>query len=199
MPSILPIVAYGDPVLRQVGSPVAPDYPELTALIDSMFGTMEAAGGVGLAAQQVGLPLLLFVVDTAPMAEGGKGETTDPQLQNFRRVFLNAQLLEESGQPWAYNEGCLSIPGIREDVNRQPTIRLRWQDEHFAWHEESFDGLRARVIQHEYDHTQGKLFTDYLSPLKKTLLKNKLLKISKGQVDADYEMRFHKARRPQRA
>lgn len=194
MPEILPIVAYGDPVLRKPGEAVTPETPGLPALIANMFATMDAANGVGLAAPQVGLPLLLFVVDTTPMAEGDK---EDPQLDGFRQAFLNAEILEESGEEWPYQEGCLSIPGIREDVKRQATITLKWQDPDFTWHEETFFGLRARVIQHEYDHTQGKLFTDYLTPLKKALLKSKLQRISKGQTDADYPMRFYSKKRLQ--
>lgn len=184
---ILPIVAYGDTILRQPGKPVTPDYPELQTLIENLYQTLYNASGVGLAAPQVGLGLLLFVVDTAPMAEYEKDQ---PELLTFKRTFINAEILEETGEPWAYTEGCLSIPHIREDVQRKGTVRLKWLDENFQPHEETFTGLRARVIQHEYDHTMGKLFVDYLSPLKKTLLRGKLLKISKGQVDADYPMRF---------
>ncbi len=193
---ILPIVAYGDPVLRKPGAPLAPDYPNLAQLIDDMFETMYGANGVGLAAQQVGLALRLFVVDTTSMV---RGEHAEAEVDGFKHAFLNAEILDQAGNPWPYTEGCLSIPGIREDVLRQPVITLRWQDPSFTWHEATFSGLRARVIQHEYDHTQGKLFVDYLTPLKKALLKGKLQRIGKGQTDAEYPMRYPGLKRPVRA
>ena len=198
---VLPIVAYGDPVLRQRAQPIAPGHPGLDQLIADMFATMYAAEGVGLAAPQVGHSIRLFVVDAAPMATANaEGEgTTDAleqdQLRHFKRVFINAELYEQQGAPWAYTEGCLSIPGIREPVSRPPSIRLRWVDEHFQPHDQCFTGLAARVIQHEYDHIEGKLFVDYASPLKKQLLRNRLDRISRGETDAAYPMRFPRRKR----
>ena len=180
----LPIIAYGDPVLKRKGSEIDKDYPDLQELIANMFETMYAAHGVGLAAPQVGLSIRLFVIDASPFAED------DPALEGFKKVFINAEILEESGEKWAFNEGCLSIPEIREDVNRYPDIRIRYVDENWTVHEENFTGLAARVIQHEYDHIEGKLFTEKLSPLRKAMIKSKLEAISRGQVDVDYRMKF---------
>lgn len=181
---ILPITAYGDPVLKKVATPVSKDYPELDQLISNMFETMYAASGVGLAAPQIGLSLRLFIVDAKPFAED------DQSLADFKQVFINAQILSEKGEEWKFNEGCLSIPGIREDVSRNSIIQIKFQDENFVTHEKIFDGLAARIIQHEYDHIEGKLFVERLSPLKKQLLKGKLRDISSGKVDVDYRMRF---------
>ncbi len=193
---ILPIVAYGDPVLRKKCEPVEPDYPELATLIENMWETMYQANGVGLAAPQVGRPIRLFLVDTSPFAEDEDFTPKEQEeLRAFKRVFINAQMQEETGKKWAFNEGCLSIPDIREDVTRQDTITLRYQDAEFREHTETFDGLLARVIQHEYDHIEGILFTDHISSLKKRLLKGKLTNISKGKVQIDYKMRFPAVKR----
>ncbi len=188
---ILPIIAYGDPVLKKEGKEISPQYPNVTELIANMFETMYDAFGVGLAAPQVGLSIRLFVIDTTPFSEDE--DLTDEeqsQLQDFKRVFINAKMLEETGDEWAFNEGCLSIPEVREDVFRKPKIKLQYQDEDFKTHVEEFDGLVARVIQHEYDHIDGILFTDKLSTLKKRLIKNRLVNISKGKISVDYKMRF---------
>lgn len=180
----LPIVAYGDPVLKKVAATISSDFPEIDTLIENMFETMYHAQGVGLAAPQIGLSIRLFVIDASPFEED------DAQLKNFKKVFINAEIIEEEGEKWAFNEGCLSIPDIREDISRHQQVRIKYQDEKWNWHEESYHGLAARVIQHEYDHIDGKLLTDRLSPLRKALLKNKLEAISKGLVKVDYKMKF---------
>ncbi|MCB0381921.1 MAG: peptide deformylase [Psychroserpens sp.] len=188
---ILPIVAYGDPVLRKKAEPITKDYPKLDELLENMKDTMYGAYGVGLAAPQIGLPIRIFLVDTAPFAEDDVfSEEEQDALKNFKRTFINAEILEEEGDEWAFNEGCLSIPDVREDVFRQPKIKIKYQDENFETHTEEFDGLIARVIQHEYDHIEGILFTDKLSSLKKRLIKGKLSNISKGKINVDYRMRF---------
>jgi peptide deformylase len=179
---ILPITQYGDAVLRKVGVPIGPDYPNLKALIDNMFETMYNASGVGLAAPQVGLAIRLFVVDAEAMDE--------EKLKGFKKVFINAKILEEKGEKWAYNEGCLSIPGIREDVNRKEQITIEYFDENFKKHTETYNEKIARVIQHEYDHIEGKLFVDYLTPLKKEMLKGRLSDITKGRADVDYKVKI---------
>ncbi|MFV0572165.1 MAG: peptide deformylase [Xanthomarina gelatinilytica] len=188
---ILPIVAYGDPVLKKLGEEINKDYPNLKELIDNMYQTMDGAYGVGLAAPQIGLPIRLFIVDTSPFAED---EALSPEeqkeLKAFKRTFINAQIIDEEGDEWAFNEGCLSIPEVREDVFRKPTITITYFDENFEKHTETFTGLIARVIQHEYDHIEGILFTDKLSTLKKRLIKGKLANISKGKISVDYRMRF---------
>ena len=181
---ILPIVAFGTPVLKQKAKNIDKDYKGLSELIDNMFQTMHEASGVGLAAPQIGKSIRLFIVDASPFEED------DSELKNFQRVFVNPEILEEEGEEWVFNEGCLSIPNIREDVTRKPKIRIRYQDEHFDTFEEEFEGIAARIIQHEYDHIEGILFTDYLSPLKKRLLKRKLNDISKGNIQVDYRMNF---------
>ena len=188
---ILPIVAYGDPVLRKVGTEIDKDYPNLSSLIDNMWETMYHAHGVGLAAPQIGLPIRMFMVDATPFADDEElTEEAQNQLKDFKRVFINAKILEETGKEWAFNEGCLSIPDVREDVIRQDTLTISYLDENFEPHEERYDGLLARVIQHEYDHIEGILFTDKLSSLKKRLLKGRLANISKGKINVDYRMRF---------
>ncbi|MCA0153526.1 peptide deformylase [Winogradskyella vincentii] len=188
---ILPIVAYGDPVLKKKAKDIDKDYPRLSELIENMYETMYGAYGVGLAAPQIGLPVRLFLVDTEPFAEDDSfSEKEQEQLKNFKRTFINAQILEEEGDEWAFNEGCLSIPDVREDVFRQPKIKIQYQDENFETRVEEFDGLIARVIQHEYDHIEGILFTDKLSSFKKRLIKGKLSNISKGKIKIDYKMRF---------
>lgn len=188
---ILPIIAYGDPVLRKECEEITAEYPDLKELIANMYKTMYGAFGVGLAAPQVGLPIRLFVVDTTPFSEDEDlTQQEQEQLKGFKRIFINAKILEETGDEWAFNEGCLSIPEVREDVFRQPKIKIRYQDEDFKTHVEEFDGLIARVIQHEYDHINGVLFTDKLSSLKKRLIKGRLNNISKGNINVDYRMRF---------
>jgi peptide deformylase len=193
---ILPIVAYGDPVLRKKCTDIEVGYPGLQELIANMWETMYQASGVGLAAPQVGVPIRLFLVDTGPFAEDEElSPEEQARLRDFKKVFINARMQDESGEKWAFNEGCLSIPDIREDVSRQETITLSYLDEGFKPCTQTFDGLLARVIQHEYDHIEGILFTDHLSPLKRRLLKGKLGNISKGKVQADYKMRFPEAKR----
>lgn len=187
----LSIVAYGHPVLRKVGQQVEKDFPNLPQLIADMFETMYAANGVGLAAPQIGASLKLFVIDANPFADD------EPSLKDFKKVFINPIIEDESGEKWNFNEGCLSIPHIREDVSRHPEIKISYYDENWIIKNEIYKGLAARVIQHEYDHIMGKLFTDRINPLRKALIKGKLLDISKGLVKADYKMRFlaHKKRR----
>ncbi|PKP44320.1 MAG: peptide deformylase [Bacteroidetes bacterium HGW-Bacteroidetes-13] len=188
---ILPITAYGDPVLKTKAKEIAPDYPKLKELIDNMFDTMYGAHGVGLAAPQVGLSIRLFVVDASPMADDEEyTEEEVNQLKNFKKVFINPQITEETGIEWDFNEGCLSIPDVREDVKRKSALSITYQDENFVSHTENYEGVAARIIQHEYDHIEGILFTDKLSPFKKRLLKGKLTNISKGNIKVDYKMRF---------
>lgn len=189
---ILPIVAYGDPVLKKEAEEIEKEYPGLNELIDNMFETMYEAHGVGLAAPQIGKSIRLFIVDASPFADE-EGEEEDPKakgLENFKKVFINPIIEEETGEEWAFQEGCLSIPKIREDVYRKEKIKISYFDENFVFHEEEYDGYAARVIQHEYDHVDGILFTDKLSPLKKKMLTKKLAKIAKGEVDVDYRMKF---------
>ncbi|WP_296381641.1 peptide deformylase [Winogradskyella sp.] len=188
---ILPIVAYGDAVLKKKAKEIDQDYPKLDALLENMYETMYGAYGVGLAAPQIGIPIRLFLVDTEPFSEDEDlSEKDREQMKNFKKTFINAQILEEEGDEWAFNEGCLSIPDVREDVFRQPKIKIQYQDENFETHVEEYDGLIARVIQHEYDHIEGILFTDKLSSFKKRLIKGKLANISKGKIKIDYRMRF---------
>lgn len=187
---ILPIFAYGQPVLKKVAAPITPDYPGLTELIANMWETMYHADGVGLAAPQVGLSIRMFVIDSLLIDRDKK----PAESAGFKRVFINAEKLEEPGQPWNYEEGCLSIPHIRGDVERPDTIRLRWQDENFETFEETFTGINARVIQHEYDHIEGVLFTERLKPLKRRLIQRKLEDIRVGKVNADYKLRFFNVR-----
>ncbi|MVX35299.1 peptide deformylase, partial [Myroides sp. LoEW2-1] len=167
---ILSVVGYGDPVLRKVGENITQDYPELKELVNNMYETMYSASGVGLAAPQVGLPIRLFVIDAAPFAElDGNTEEEAAFLKTLKKTFINAKILKEEGEEWVFNEGCLSIPDIHEGVKRKERITIEYYDENFVKHEEVFDGLAARVIQHEYDHIEGVLFTDKLSTLKKKL------------------------------
>tara|TARA_R110000772_G_scaffold57943_4_gene131122 strand:- start:186 stop:776 length:591 start_codon:yes stop_codon:yes gene_type:complete len=188
---ILPIFAYGEPVLRKKGAVIDKDYPKLQELLENMFETMYEASGIGLAAPQIGHPIRLFLVDASPFAEDEDlTEEERASLENFKKVFINAQIVEEVGDEWAFNEGCLSIPDVREDVFRQSDIVIEYQDENFEKHKDTFTGIVARIIQHEYDHIEGILFTDKLSPLKKRLIKTKLSNISKGKVSIDYRMRF---------
>lgn len=188
---ILPIIAYGDPVLRKVGKDITKDYPKLDELILNMKETMKNAQGVGLAAPQIGKDIRLFLIDASPFAESDELEEEEKEfLKGFKRTFINAQIIEEEGEEWVFNEGCLSIPDVREDVIRKPNITIEYLDENFEKHTESLDGLAARVFQHEYDHIEGILFTDKLSSLKKRIIKKKLENISKGKIRADYRMRF---------
>jgi peptide deformylase len=177
---IYPVTIIGHPVLRKIADEIDKDYPELDKVIANMFETMYASDGVGLAAPQINKSIRLIVIDGEPMAED------DPDLEGFKKVFINAKILEETGEEKLFNEGCLSIPGIREDVNRPSKIKLRYLDENFEEHIEDFDGTKARIIQHEYDHLEGVLFTDRISPLRKKILKSKLLGISKGKFKSSY-------------
>jgi peptide deformylase len=180
-----PIIAYGDPVLRRRATSIEPEeYPHIKQVIDDMYETMYGARGVGLAAPQVGLSMRLFVIDASVFAD------EEPDLKDFKKTFINATVLEETGEEWGFNEGCLSIPDIREDVYRKPTVKISYYDENWKHHEDTFSGLAARVIQHEYDHIEGKLFTDKLSPLRKRLIEKRLNDISKGIVDVEYKMKF---------
>lgn len=189
---LLPIYAYGQPVLKKVAVPIGPDFPDLQELIANMWETMYHAEGVGLAAPQVGHAIRLFVIDTLQIEDDE--EDKNPKHQGFKKVFINAQKVEETGKPWTYEEGCLSIPRIRGDVERPDTIRLRYMDEHFVEHEETFTSVNARVIQHEYDHIDGILFTEKLKPLKKRLIQRKLEDIREGKIKTDYKMKFVVAR-----
>ena len=187
----LPVVAYGDPVLRKKAKPITKDYPEVEELIGNMYDTMYGASGIGLAAPQIGLPVRMFVVDATPFGDDEElSEEERNFLGTFKKTFINAEILDETGDEWCFSEGCLSIPGITEDVFRNPDITIKYQDENFEEHTEHFTGIAARIIQHEYDHIEGVLFTDKLSPLKRRLIKSKLNNITKGKVDVEYRMRF---------
>ena len=192
---ILPIVAYGDSVLKKEAQEIDEQFDGLEQLIDDMFETMYSASGVGLAAPQIGKSIRLFIVDGSPFAEDeeDENEAPDPKaigMEHFKKVFINPIIEEEEGEEWAFNEGCLSIPKIREEVYRKEKVIISYYDENFKFHKESFDGYAARIIQHEYDHIEGILFTDHLSPLKRRLLTKRLQNISKGIVDVDYKMKF---------
>lgn len=188
---ILPIIAYGDPVLRKVGAEIDKDYPELATLIENMKETMVNASGVGLAAPQIGKAIRLFIVNATPFSEDDELETEEREfLATFEKVFINAKIIKEEGDEWAFNEGCLSIPDVREDVFREEKITIEYFDENFEKHTEVIDGIAARIVQHEYDHIEGILFTDKISSLKKRLIKKKLENISKGKVKTDYRMKF---------
>ncbi len=191
---ILPIVAYGHPVLRKVCKDIDPDYPDLEKLISDMWETMYASNGVGLAAPQVNRDIRLFIVDSTQvfenMDEEDKGKYPDEP--GIKQVFINAHIAEEDGEEWMYNEGCLSIPKIREDIYRHQAVMLQYRDENFETQIKLFSGLTARVILHEYDHIEGKLFIDHISALKRKLMKGKLNDISKGNIDVDYKMLFPK-------
>lgn len=181
---ILPVYVYGNAVLRDKTKDIDKNYPELNTLIENMFETMYEADGVGLAAPQVGYSLRLFIIDTDVM------QKEDASLKGFKRCFINPKIVEETGEEWYYNEGCLSLPTFREDVKRKPNIHIEYYDENFIKHDEWFDGVKARVIQHEYDHLEGVLFSDKLSAFKKRLVKGKLNNIAKGDIDIKYKMRF---------
>ena len=178
---IYPIVIYGSPVLRKKSVNIDPDYPELGKLIDDMYLTLAEAEGVGLAAPQIGKNIRLFIVDCTPWGE------EDPSLAEYRKVFINAEIYERSAETSLFNEGCLSLPGLHEDVSRPVSIKIRYQDENFVEHDEEIGGMAARVIQHEYDHLEGKVFTDHLSSLRRNLLKSKILKLAKGQYRCNYK------------
>ena len=181
---ILPVYAYGSPVLRKKAVEIDQEYPELDVLIANMFETMYDSNGIGLAAPQIGLAIRLFIVDGTEIEEAST--------QDFKKVFINPVIVEEFDTRWDYEEGCLSIPNVRADVNRYSKLRIRYCDENFAEHEEVYDGMAARIIQHEYDHIEGILFTDRISPLKRTMLKSKLQNISIGRVNVGYKMKFPK-------
>lgn len=181
---ILPILAYGDPVLKKLTEEIDKDFAGLDQLITDMYDTMYGAKGVGLAAPQVNKSIRMFLVDATPYAD------EDEDLDGFKEVFINPIILEEEGKEWVFNEGCLSIPGIREDVKRQPKITIEYFDDQFNLKEEVFEGMAARIIQHEYDHIEGVLFTDRINPLRRRLLNGKLKNIAKGKIDVDYKMKF---------
>ena len=191
---ILPIVAYGAEILRKEGKDITPDYPNLAKLIEDMWETMYASNGVGLAAPQINKDIRLFIIDSAQIFENQEEDEKGkyPDEPGVKQVFINAKIKELNGVEWAYNEGCLSIPKIREDVVRKETVTLMFVDENFVPQEKTYNGITARIILHEYDHIEGKLFIDYLKPLKKKLLRGKLDDISKGKVRADYKMIFPK-------
>ncbi|MFB6318970.1 peptide deformylase [Saccharicrinis sp. FJH54] len=181
---ILPVVVYGHPVLRKVAEDITPDYPQLNNLIENMFQTMHNADGIGLAAPQVGLSIRLFVIDLSIMGN------ENPEFATFKKAFINAQILERAGEDVFEEEGCLSIPNIRERVLRKDRVRIKYVDENFEEHDEVYEGWIARVIQHEYDHIDGRLFVDLISPLRRRLIKNKLLAISKGKISAGYKTKI---------
>lgn len=186
---ILPIVAYGAAILRKVSVPIDANYPNLTELIASMWETMYESNGVGLAAPQVNKNIRLFVMDSQQIFDNvEEGDEVYPDAPGIKRVFINAQIVETGGNDWVYNEGCLSIPKIREDVLRAETVTLSYMDENFVQQEATFNGMTARVILHEYDHIEGKLFIDYIKPLRKKMLQGKLNDIAKGKVRVDYKM-----------
>lgn len=180
---IKPVYVYGSPVLRKVATDITPDYPNLKGLISDMFETMIHSDGIGLAAPQIGLSIRLFIIDASPLEED------HPEMKDFKRVFINAHIIERTGDQTSYNEGCLSIPNIREDVLRPSSVLIKYVDENFHPKEERFDGLAARIIQHEYDHLDGILFTDKISPIRRQLLKAKLTAITKGKVNASYRVK----------
>lgn len=201
---VLPIVVYGDPVLRKIGEKIEKNHEGLEQLIQDMFETMYKAKGVGLAAPQVGKAIRLFVIDTEPFAESDEDDDEEDEeftpeqkkeLKAFKKVFINAQILEEEGTEWKFNEGCLSIPRIREDVQRKPNIVIEYYDEKFKKHKEEYDGVIARVIQHEYDHIEGKLFTDKISPFKRKMIAGKLSDIAAGKISADYKTKVYRPKR----
>lgn len=192
---ILPIVAYGDPVLKKEAEEIDRDYPDLDKLIKDMFETMYNAQGVGLAAPQIGRSIRLFIVDGSPFAEDDGDEDNEPDeravgMENFKKVFINPIIEEEEGEEWGFHEGCLSIPKIREEVFRKEKVHITYYDENWEFHDEVYEGYSARIIQHEYDHIDGILFTDHLSPLKRRLLQKRLQNISKGEIKVDYKMKF---------
>ena len=189
---ILPILAYGSPVLKKLANDITPNYPNLNELISNMWETMYAAKGVGLAAPQIGLSIRLFVIDATPFLDDENMDDFElNSIKNFKKVFINPKIINENGSLWEFNEGCLSIPEIREDVSRRSKIKIEYFDENFQFHRQELSGLAARVVQHEYDHIEGILFTDHISSLKKRLIKRKLNNISSGLIKVDYEMKFN--------
>ena len=184
---ILPIVAFGSPILREKCKEISKYFPDLPEIIDDMFDTMYAASGVGLAAPQINKSIRMFIIDTAPFVYDKEND-----IQPMKQVFINPKMIKEEGQKWLFNEGCLSIPEIREDISRKSEIEIEFLNENFQKQQKKFDGITARVIQHEYDHLDGILFTDKISPLRKRVLKGKLSDISKGKVEISYKMRFPK-------
>ena len=190
---ILPILAYGNPVLKKKAKNISNDFIKLNEFIENMWETMNNANGVGLAAPQVGLSFRIFIVDTSPFADSESMNKDEFELvSSFKKVFINPVIINETGNKWVFNEGCLSIPEVRADVKRPETILIKYFDEEFNQHQHSFNGIIARVVQHEYDHIEGVLFTDKISPLKRKLLKGKLIDISKGKIETDYKMKFSK-------
>ena len=185
---IRPIIAYGDPVLRKKAVEIDEDYPDLKLVLEDMFETMYHSQGVGLAAPQIGLSIRLFIVDAAPFVDDDEEDIEG--LRDFKRIFINPIIIEETGKEWKFEEGCLSIPGIREDVSRQPDLIVEYYNENFELVEEKLTGLAARVVQHEYDHIEGVLFIDKINPLKKQLIKGKLADITKGNIKVNYRMKF---------
>lgn len=185
---VLPVYVNGMSVLRKVAPDIPDDFEGLDEFIVDLFETMRASDGVGLAAPQVGKSLRIFVIDTSPMADNDE----EPDLKDFRKVFINPYILEDWGDPWAFEEGCLSLPHIREEVSRPESVRIEYYDENWVLHEEEYSGIRARVIQHEYDHLEGKLFTDRVSPIRRKLLAPRLKSISRGRVDCDYKIIYPK-------
>lgn len=181
----MPVTVYGDPLLRKVAEQLTPDYPGFSELLEQMWETMYKADGVGLAAPQVGLSIRLFVIDASAAADDDS-----PELKDFKKVFINPQIISTSGEPYGFEEGCLSLPNIREEVYRPETVVLKYTDENWVEHTETFSGFAARVIQHEYDHLEGKLFIDHISPLRRRLLKSKLMNITKGKVSISYKIRI---------
>jgi peptide deformylase len=184
---IYPIVVYGDPVLRQRAKEIEKG-TDLTALIQDMYETMYSAQGIGLAAPQIGKAIRLFVVDGTALKDDEDDETGGENMEGFKKAFINPVILQEEGEPWEFEEGCLSIPNIREKVSRKESLKIRYYNEQWNLVEEEYDGIKARIIQHEYDHIEGKLFIDYLTPLKKRMLKGKLNDISRGDVDTEYRI-----------
>ena len=183
---IYPITIIGHPVLRKVAKDIDKNYKELPVLLEDMFTTMYKSDGIGLAAPQIGLSIRLFVIDLSTMAE----DEEDDSLKDFKKVFINAKIVERSGEIISYEEGCLSIPNIRENVKREDKIRIQYYDENFEYHDEEYEGIKARVVQHEYDHIDGKLFVDHISSLRKRLIRGKLTSISKGKFRADYKFKL---------
>ncbi|PQL93683.1 peptide deformylase [Apibacter adventoris] len=189
---ILPIYAYGEPVLRKKTVDIDKNYPELDQLIKNMFDTLYASHGIGLAAPQIGLNIRLFIIDATPLAEDEDYQDIKKDLENNgQKIFINPKIIKREGELWKFNEGCLSIPDIREDIKRPEIITIEYYDENWVKKTETFKDIRARIIQHEYDHIEGILFTDLLSPLKKKLIKRKLEDISKGKIQVDYKIKFH--------
>ncbi len=186
---ILPIIAYGDPVLKKMGEEISQEYAGLNDLIDNMFDTMYNAHGVGLAAPQIGKSIRLFIIDADPFSED------EPELEGFKEVFINPKITSEEGEEWLFNEGCLSIPEVREDVSRKSKIQVEYYDRDFIKQTKTFEGLAARVIQHEYDHVEGVLFTDLLSPFRRKLISKRLENIRLGKISPEYRMKYYKVRR----